>query len=402
MSQLEGQPVAGRYLVQRVISHTERALVCEAQHDVTGRQVALKLLADEAAESKARVERLLDEAKLLASIRHPCIVDVLDAGMSRSTTPGSTSYVPFVALELLDGRSLEGLLAARGALELADVLPIAIACCRALDAIHRRDRIHDAIAPYNVFLPPIMPWKLGWNASESSAKLIGLSTSVRSGEAARHDRDRRREPYQAPERRAGEPPSVRADLYALCAVLYECLTDTLPTPGSPAPHERDAAIPRPLSDAIMLGLSEDPDERAEDAHGLADSLWSAPQGVDSIPPRSQRPQRRSELRAPYVTPVGLEHDKLAVHGRCEDISLGGMLVLTSQPLGVVPELKIRFALPGRARFVVERGAIRWNRRGRQGLVVSGVQFLSLTTQSEEAINEYVEHYGRAPMHRWGS
>ncbi len=399
MSQLVGQTVAGRYAVQRTISETERAIVCEAQHQVTGRQVALKLLGEDAAQNKARVERLLEEAQLLARMRHPCIVDVLDAGMARSTTPGSSRYVPFVALELLDGRSLEGLLAARGALELAEVLPIAVACCRALDAIHRRDRIHDAIAPYNVFLPPIMPWKLGWNASDPPAKLIGLSASVALGESARHDRDRRREAYQAPERRAGELPSVRADIYALCAVLYECLTDTLPSPGAPAPHERDPAIPRPLSEAIALGLSPDPDQRPEDAHSLADALWSAPQ--DSIPPRSQRPQRRSELRAPYVTPVGLEHGAQQVQGRCEDISLGGMLVLTSQPLGPLPELKIRFALPGRARFVVEKAAIRWNRRGRQGLVVSGVQFLSLSPPSAEAISEYVDHYGRAPMHRWG-
>ena len=400
MGELVGQTLAGRFLVQREIARSARSIVCEALHTVTKREVAVKMLAVDRAEDKQRADALLEEARLLATVRHPSVVEVLDAGMTRLGDSGI--YGPFIAMELLDGRSLEGLLAARGALEIADIIPIANAMCQALDTVHRCDVLHTDITPANIFIPPTPPWNRGWNAGEPNAKLIGFS-QARSAAGHSIGGDGRSTKvsaaaYRSPEQILGDPASIRSDIYALGAVLYECLTDEIPARSAPIPpHEKRAEVPKHLSEAVTAAVSLDPEERPEDAQSLAESLWM-PQG--SVPPRGDTPKRRGDLRAPYVTPVGLELGNRAVRGRCEDVSVGGMLVLTSVPLGEVPEIKVRFALPGSARFVVERAAIRWNRKGRQGLTVSGVQFLALSESSHEAITTYVTHYGRAPMHRW--
>lgn len=398
VNDLVGTTLAGRYLVRRTIATSQRTSVLEAQHVVTKREVAVKLLRPEAVGDEACGKRLHAEARLLTEVRHPCVVDVLDAGMARHA---SGALLPMVVMELLDGRSLEGLMAARGALDLQDVLPIGLCMCRALDAVHRRDVVHGDVTPANIYLPPLPPHQLSWNAGEAAAKLLGFGAAAGGGERATTTAGAA---YRAPEQIAGAPPSARGDIYALAAVLYQCLVDELPRAGTTTPpSEHRSDVPRHMSDAIVAALSIDPDERPEDAHDLANSLWrmqdTAPP-PSSLRPASDGPERRTALRAPYVTPVGLERGKQTLRGRCEDISLGGMLVLTQSPMAEGGDIDVRFALPGRARFVVERGAIRWHKRGRQNLIVSGVEFVALTDATREAIIDYVTHFGKAPMHRW--
>ena len=114
-----GDVVDGRYRLVRDLGRGAAGAVYEARHLFTGRAVALKLLLpqeqrDEHDEMSARLQR---EAQLLAAIRHPGVVDVLDGGFT-------DSGVPFIVLEMLEGRTLQGSLPGAGPSSSCAVPPV--------------------------------------------------------------------------------------------------------------------------------------------------------------------------------------------------------------------------------------------------------------------------------------
>ena len=140
-----GSTIDRRYLLKREIARGGAGAVFEAEHVYTKRSVALKLLVPEhrsAAEPRAR---LLREALALSQARHPGVVAALDAGETEDGTP-------YLVLELLEGRSLEGILAVRRRFAAAEVAWVGASLCEALASAHRRGIIHRDIKPSNVFV----------------------------------------------------------------------------------------------------------------------------------------------------------------------------------------------------------------------------------------------------------
>ena len=120
-----GSIVDTRYVLRRVIAQGGAGVVYEALHTHTRRIVAIKLLNAEHARRDETGQRLLREANALAAVRHPGFVDVLDAGVC-------SSYGPYLVLEMLEGRTLDGILAARQKLPIVDTLRIGYEVCQAL------------------------------------------------------------------------------------------------------------------------------------------------------------------------------------------------------------------------------------------------------------------------------
>ena len=110
---LVGETVDTRYELRRLIAHGGMGLVFEAAHKFTRRAVALKLLPDDLRAQKEARGRLLREAHALTAVRHPGFVEVLDAGVC-------ANHGPYVVLEMLEGRTLDGILTARRRLSIAD------------------------------------------------------------------------------------------------------------------------------------------------------------------------------------------------------------------------------------------------------------------------------------------
>src|SRR6185436_2352458 len=121
------------------------AAVFEAEHLFTGRSVAVKLLNGKHSGNTESRERLLREARALTLARHPNVVSVLDAGKLDDD-------MPYLVMELIEGRTLAGILAARQRLAVADAVRVAIQLCEALSAIHERGVVHRDIKPSNVFV----------------------------------------------------------------------------------------------------------------------------------------------------------------------------------------------------------------------------------------------------------
>src|SRR3954466_11264545 len=123
------------YVVKSLLGEGGMGSVWLAEHPTIGRRVALKVLRKELCEDPAWVARFVNEARAAHTIRHPNIIDVLDAG----TLP---SGVPYIIMEFLEGESLAQRLAGSGRLGVDEALAIAHQTATALHVAHAAGIIH--------------------------------------------------------------------------------------------------------------------------------------------------------------------------------------------------------------------------------------------------------------------
>ena len=280
---LVGETVDTRYELRRLIAHGGMGLVFEATHKFTRRIVALKLLPDDLRAQKEARGRLLREAHALTAVRHPGFVEVLDAGVC-------AAHGPYVVLEMLEGRTLDGILAARRRLSIADTVQIGRQVCDALAHAHARGVIHRDLKPSNVF---VARNEIG----DETVKLIDLGVAAVAQEQLA-DRDRKltsahevlgTPEYMAPEQLWGRAIDARTDVYALGMSLYECLTGEVPYSGSypdvlvqvsnasapPSVRDRRGDVPPALAVVIEHALEKDAAARFQSAMELARALVAA-------------------------------------------------------------------------------------------------------------------------------
>ena len=392
-----GDTVDRRYVLRRELGQGGMGTVFEAAHLFTGRRVAIKVVRPKDASLR---ERLLREASVLGQARHPSIVEVLDAG-------DDVDGFPFMAMELLEGRSLEGLLAARRTLPVADVLDIAADLCGALAFAHERRFLHRDIKPGNIFLVHDASASM---RRATRTKLIDFGiVAVPDGPGAGSKLTGASEvpgtpEYMAPENLRGESLDARADLYALAVTMFECLSGEVPFPGSygevltkiiksgtpPSLRAARPDVPVALAEAIERAMAHDPGARFPDLLAFAAALRGIRGTEEPQPAPAPVEQRRTYARAPYGTPVRLVrngHDP--VDGRSEDISEGGLFVLADRTVTVGEHAEVRFALPTTGTIARVAGLARWVRPARGGKAAVGFEFAELEDDIRQAIAEYV-------------
>lgn len=216
-----GQTLDDRYELRRVLGRGGMSIVYEARHRFTGRRVAVKVLTGDYASSPEARERLLREALALGSLRNRYVVDVLDAGL--------VVDVPYVVTELLDGRSLEGLVTTRGRLSCEDTARIARQVCSALTAAHARGLLHRDVKSANVIV-------VQGAGGEEEVRLLDFGVSHVPHAAPAGPRLTTQESllgtpeYMAPEQVNAQYGKIegRTDLYAAGILFYRMLAGTLP------------------------------------------------------------------------------------------------------------------------------------------------------------------------------
>jgi serine/threonine protein kinase len=212
----------------RAIGEGATGIVWEAEHVELGRRVALKVLAWEHAASRASVERFRREARALAALSHPNLVQILDFGKSLDGRA-------FLAMELLVGETLDARLR-RTPMDLVEATRVAIQACAALDAVHAAGLVHRDIKPQNLMLSrggrvKLLDFGVAMATANHPADATGAAG--RAKERALQGFAIFGTPeYMAPEQIAGEAVDQRADVYALGCVLYEMLVGTPPFEGS--------------------------------------------------------------------------------------------------------------------------------------------------------------------------
>ncbi len=418
-----GDVIDGRYVLRRELGRGAAGRVFEARHLFTNRQVAIKIVSPEASysiigELHARLAR---EARTLAAVRHPGIVDVLDGG----TTPEGA---PYIVLEMLRGRTLSGLLAARGRLSIEDTLGVALQLCDALTTAHGAGIVHRDLKPANILavrelgreMIKLIDFGVAKFHESGQGKLTGVGAVIGTPE------------YMAPEQlRAAEDIDERADIYAVGITMYECLSGHCPYNGTypqlllqSATHRtaRPLIECRPeagaaLSEVIHRAISDERIDRYRTVIELRQALEAAvpharPEtallGPWPLIPSSTRPapmvsahppaeQRRRTPRAPYATPVRILLANGTLDGRNEDISEGGMLLVSRDACEPGQQVNVRFALPIEGHVVACAAIVRWVRASRPGehtsLNAIGLEFVELPQQVRTSIARYVALMG---------
>lgn len=404
-----------RYLLRRKIAKGGMCVVFAGEHLYTGRHLAVKVLHAQLAQSEPARQRLLREARALQLSHHPHVVEILDAGVS-------VDGVPYLVMEMLDGRTLDGILIARGRLSARETIRFGCQICEAIAAVHRKGVIHRDVKPSNIIVvrdpngresAKLIDFNIATIEPQSTGPIEKKITKI--GELLGTPE------YMAPEQiMLKDGVDHRADLYSLAVTLYECLTGQLPHVGdygtiivklntqTPIPmRQLRADVPERLAAAIDIGMSIDPQLRFPHAREFRAALCDAMDSMqESEPPggsshREQGPpsdgltvqQRRRYAREPYVTPVRVEFpDGTTSDGRSEDISEGGLLVVLSRSHADCHDrdtVLVRFSLPISGQVVKVPATTRWVRDAHSKAML-GVEFNMITDEQRTEIAQFVQ------------
>jgi hypothetical protein len=297
----EGSIVGGRFVLGAVAGAGGMSLVYRARDRVSGEDVAIKLLLGGSDLDGDSAERLVDEALVLAELRHPGVVRYIHHGR---TDEG----MPYLAMEWLEGEDL-GRRLARGPLSPGEATALLARVAEALAAAHARGFVHRDIKPSNLFLVDRDLTKVKL-LDFGIARLLGVSRRTRTGVV--HGTPG----YLAPEQASGAGVvDARTDLFALGCVVFECLTGRPPFIGDnlmavlakvlleEAPRASQLApdVPAALDGIVARLLAKHPSDRPPSAIALSAMLESGP---PSPRPRLTDELGEAEQRLVHVVLVG--------------------------------------------------------------------------------------------------
>jgi serine/threonine protein kinase len=268
-----GSVLDGRYLLHAELGHGGMGYVYEAEDLRLGRRVAIKVVRD-LGDDRKMGERLFREAKAAARAEHPAVVTAYGYG----TDPDYG--IDYFVMERLLGEPLSERIARVGPLPIPFVLRIAMESADALTAVHGAGVIHRDLKPSNIFLA-----SRGQRVDDIKlldfglAKQLNLQTLTLTGQVYGTPM------YMAPEQLCDSKRiDARCDIYALGAVMYECLTATPPF-----------VAPSTLGVALEVVYGSQPDVRAQ--------RQEVPEALAAIVTRAMMRERASrfvDARALYV------------------------------------------------------------------------------------------------------
>jgi len=265
---LIGQVLGGAYRIIARIDEGGMGTVFQAEHVRLKRPVAVKVMAAHLADDESALARFQREAEIISQLHHPHVVQVLDFD---TTDDGK----PYLVMELLQGRSLDGVLSRHKKLSIGAALRVAIQAASALSAAHSAGIVHRDLKPANIFLVD--------TGDQLFVKLLDFGISKRTeelhqGRKLTGEFDILGTPdYMAPEQALGKTAAVdhRGDQYALGVILYEMLTGQVPFVADDvmellqrvirdapvAPSALREELPRLVDEAILKALSKTPEQR---------------------------------------------------------------------------------------------------------------------------------------------
>ncbi|MEX1363094.1 MAG: serine/threonine-protein kinase [Nannocystaceae bacterium] len=337
------RPTMGRFQLLRRIGSGAMGVVYEAYDRDLDRRVALKVLRPEVAARSglAARSRMLREAQALARLRHPNVTMVYEVGSGEGDSL-------FIAMELVEGRTLQRWLRARGR-SWREIIEVFAQAGRGLSAAHRAGLVHRDFKPDNVIVDDegqarVVDFGLARSAGlgellptldDAGASAVGMEltcTGAVLGTPA----------YMAPEQFGGRTVRPASDQFSFCVALFEALYGRRPFPGNDLPSLQRSllsgkplgprrGVPRALHRVLRRGLALEPRDRYRSMEALLDALaactrrapsrrsmvlvlgLAAAAGLGAIVPRSAAPVveqadcRPSESERP--TPA---RDRLAI------------------------------------------------------------------------------------------
>ncbi len=256
---LAADSVIGRYRVERELGAGGMGKVYRAYDTQLRRPVALKVLPSDRQSDPERRERLLREARAASAVSHPNIVGIYEIGSDNSRD--------FIAMEFVEGESLDKLIPA-GGLPLSQALDYSVQTATGLAKAHASGVIHRDLKPANIMVTPdglvkLLDFGLARRMPVGIDRESGLTVE---GEILGTPA------YMSPEQAGGKPSDPRSDVFSFGAVLYEMLTGRRAFSGdSPVAvlgavlytEPPPAGMPAELAGVLSRCLTKDPARRPE-------------------------------------------------------------------------------------------------------------------------------------------
>lgn len=297
--------LGGRYRLEERIASGGMGDVWRCVDDVLGRVVAVKILLPSLLEEPGFTERFRGEARTMATINHPGVVDIYDYG----SDPATGAYL---VMEYVDGDALSRTLARVGRLTPARTMALVAQAADALHAAHQTGVVHRDVKPGNLLVRPngtLVLTDFGIARSVGAAQLTAAGSVL--GTAS----------YISPEQAMGEQATPLSDVYALGVVAYQCLAGRRPFEGEnpleiAMRHVREAPpplppdIPPPVRLIVERAMAKQPGARWPNASAFgavarraaAELAAAGTTPVSAPPPGRPGPVSAPPTGAP-VTPV---------------------------------------------------------------------------------------------------
>ncbi|MFI5913980.1 serine/threonine-protein kinase [Dactylosporangium sp. NPDC051541] len=258
-----GTTLGGRYRLDERIAGGGMGDVWRGTDEVLGRTVAIKVLLSALMEEPGFAERFRGEARTMATINHPGVVDIYDYGSENGTA--------FLIMEYVEGDALSRTLSRVGRLTPARAMALIAQAADALHAAHEKGVIHRDVKPGNLLVRPngtLVLTDFGIARSAAVAQLTAAGSVL--GTAS----------YISPEQASGSQATPLSDVYALGVVAYQCLSGARPFEGDnpleiAMRHVRDlppplpADIPPPVAQLVERAMAKDPGARWPSAAAMA-------------------------------------------------------------------------------------------------------------------------------------
>lgn len=283
----------GPYRIESVLGRGGMGAVYLAAQERLARKVAIKVLAPQYVHDDDFRARFLVESRLAASLDHPNVIPIFDAGEIEGLLYLAMRYVP--------GRSLHALLEERGTLPRGQVVAIVEQIGGALDGAHAAGLLHRDVKPANILVaePGGHAYLCDFGLAKRTSSQGATETGSFFGTVD----------YAAPEQIQGLTVDGRADVYALGCVLFRCLAGSPPfaresdflvlqahlTEPPPKLSERRAGVPPDLDAVVATALAKQPADRFASASSLASALRDAM--------REGRDDDETTRRAPVRVPA---------------------------------------------------------------------------------------------------
>jgi serine/threonine-protein kinase len=289
----EGQVVAGKYRVERVLGTGGMGVVVAAHHIQLDQRVALKFLHREAMGSRESVNRFLREGQVLARLKSPNVARVMDVGTL-------DQGVPYLVMEYLQGADLGAVLQERSQLPVPEAVGYVLQACEAIAEAHAAGIVHRDLKPSNLFLtqgPDGLPLVKVLDFGISKATAVQQPLAEVEGSVTATGSLVGSPLYMSPEQiRNPKKVDVRTDIWSVGVILYELLSGITPFEGetlsgalaaivadAPAPiRTLRPDVPAEIEEVLKRCLHKDANGRfssiAELAHALGDFVTAESRG----------------------------------------------------------------------------------------------------------------------------
>ena len=332
MSDLTGELIDNRYLLQRLIASGGMATIYAGIDTRLDRPVAVKIMHAHLANDEAFVSRFIKEAKATAALSHPNIVSIQDQGWNEGGPPAV-----FLVMELVEGSTLRDFLNQHGVVSIEQMFQLMTPVISALAAAHKIGIIHRDIKPENILISKdgrVKVADFGLARNMAIGQTMTVESSVVLGSVS----------YLSPEQVQRGVADARSDIYAVGIVLFEMLTGGKPYEGEtpiqiayrhvndriPTLQSVKSDIPITISDLVHAATAPNPDHRPKDAEELLNKFREIQAQID---PKKRQMSLELDLPPSMMKSV-TKRGKVSVGSALEGLKEKTSQLISTKPIKV--------------------------------------------------------------------